>query len=313
MIIGEATPLSWDRWRHVVALAERLEFNTLFRSDHYFNGTQKDAIDVYLSFVAAAMESRHIRFGPLVSPITFREPVNVGRMAQQLDALSDGRFIMGLGVGWFEDEHRIYGIDYPPLAERYDRLDEAIELMKVLWHDAPGHYQGQYCRLDGTDSQPHPPQGRPKILIGGAGPRRTLRAAARFAQEWNSTGQKPELYRESVATLERHCAEVGRDPAEIRRSMLIFTTLAPNAALREQVGQRAIDMFAHGSGMKPSELNEDGGRPNIFVGSVEQLIDRCGLLADLGLHEVVFEHFCHEIDDVPEMIAADIMPAVRNL
>ena len=107
IIIGEATPLTWDRWKHVVHLIERLGFNSLFRSDHYFNGKQKDAIDVYLSFVMAAEETTTIRFGPLVTPITFREPVNVGRMAQQLDALSGGRFVMGLGGGWYPAEHRI--------------------------------------------------------------------------------------------------------------------------------------------------------------------------------------------------------------
>lgn len=89
IIIGEATPLTWERWRHVCRLIERLGFHSLFRSDHYFNGEQKEAIDVYLSFVMAAEETERVRFGPLVSPITFREPVNVGRMAQQLDALAD--------------------------------------------------------------------------------------------------------------------------------------------------------------------------------------------------------------------------------
>jgi len=313
MIVGEATPLTWDRWRHVVALAERLGFDSLFRSDHYFNGTQKDAIDVYLSFVAAGMESSRIRFGPLVSPVTFREPVNVGRMAQQLDALADGRFVLGLGVGWFEAEHRIYGLDYPPLGERYDRLVEAIELMKVLWYDAPGHYEGRYYRLDGTDSRPHPPAGRPPLLIGGAGPRRTLAVAARFADEWNSTGQRPEEYARSVAALEAHCERIGRDPATIRRSMLLFTTVAPDDALRDKVARRAIDMFAFGSGMQPSDLRDDGGRPRVFTGSVEELIDRCGRLAEAGLEEVVFEHFCHELDDVPEMLAAEVMPALRRL
>jgi len=313
MIVGEATPLSWDRWRHIVGLAERLGFSSLFRSDHYFNGIQKDAIDVYLSFVAAGLESSSLRFGPLVSPVTFREPVNVGRMAQQLDALSGGRFVLGLGVGWFEDEHRIYGLDYPSLGERYDRLADAIELMQVLWYDAPGHYQGRYYRLDGTDSRPHPPAGRPPILIGGNGPRRTLELVARFADEWNASGQRPDDYAASVATLERHCATIGRDPASIRRSMLLFTTAAPTAELSDLVARRAIDMFAPGSGLQPGDLNDEGGRPRVFVGSTEQLIDRCGRLAELGLSEVVFEHFCHERDDVPEWIAAEIAPALAGL
>lgn len=312
IIVGEAAPLSWDRWRHIVALVERCGFHTLFRSDHYFNGVQKDAIDVYLSFVLAATESRHLRFGPLVSPVTFREPVNVGRMAQQLDALSHGRFIMGLGVGWFDAEHRIYGIDYPPLKERYERLDDAIELMKVLWYDNPGNYSGRYYRLDGTDSQPHPPPGRPKILIGGSGPERTLRAVARHAHEWNATGMTIENYRDAVATLERHCGEEGRDPAEIRRSMLLFTNIAPTARLRELVGQRAVDMFAPGSGLTFDQMAAEGGR-RMFNGSVDQLVDELGKLAELGLREIVFEHFLTETDDVVEWISEVVMPQVRGL
>ena len=313
MIVGEATPLSWDRWRHVVGLAERLGFTSLFRSDHYYNGYQKDAIDVYLSFVAAAMESTTLRFGPLVSPVTFREPVNVGRMAQQLDALSSGRFVMGLGVGWFEAEHRTYGLDYPPLGERYDRLAEAIELMKVLWYDTPGSYQGRYYRLDGTDSRPHPPAGRPPIHIGGAGPQRTHAMVARYADEWNATYHKPDEYAANVTRLEEHCARIGRDPSTIRRSMLLFTTAGPDEARRELVARRAIDMFAYGSGMQPSDLNEDGGRPRVFTGSKEELIDRCGRFAELGLEEIVFEHFCHERDDVPEWLAAEVVPELAGL
>ena len=227
IIIGEATPLSWERWRHIVRLVERLGFHSLFRSDHYFNGQQKDAIDVYLSFVMAAEETETIRFGPLVTPVTFREPVNVARMAQQLDALSDGRFVMGLGIGWYPDEHQIYGIDFPAAPERYDRLEEAIALMNEVWYSESGSFDGEYYRIAGTNSQPHPPQGRPPVLIGGAGPRRTLRIVAEHAHEWNVTPLDVQQYRTASDTLKRHCDDVGRDPAEIRKSMLIFATIGP--------------------------------------------------------------------------------------
>jgi alkanesulfonate monooxygenase SsuD/methylene tetrahydromethanopterin reductase-like flavin-dependent oxidoreductase (luciferase family) len=311
LILGEASPLTWDRWRHVVALTERCGFRSLFRSDHFFNGAQKDAIDVYLSFVAAAMESRHIRFGPLVTPVTFREPVNVGRMAQQLDALAEGRFVLGLGVGWFEQEHRIYGIDYPPLKERYDRLDDAIALMRALWYEAPANHDGPYYRLSGADSRPHPPAGRPKLLIGGRGPKRTLRAVARWADEWNAGGMPVDQYRASVEALERHCADVGRDPAEIRRSMLLFTNAAPTNRLRGIVSQRMVDMFAPGTGLTIEELAAGGQGPHLFTGNTAELVDTVGRLGDLGLQEVVFEHFVTELDDVVEWLAQEVVPQLR--
>lgn len=312
IIIGEATPLTWDRWKHVCRLIERLGFNSLFRSDHYFNGKQKDAIDVYLSFVMAAEETEKVRFGPLVTPVTFREPVNVGRMAQQLDVLGAGRFVMGLGAGWYPDEHQTYGIDFPAPTVRYDRLEEAIALMKELWYSSSGSFDGKYFRIDGTDSKPHPPAGRPNILIGGTGPRRTLRIAAEHAHEWNATPLDPADYKRSIDALERHCDDLGRDPAEIRRSMLIFATIGPDKRTEDLALERFLAMMApEGSGMSLEDAIADGHGP--WQGSVEELVDHVGRLRQLGLDEVVFEHFCHEEDDIPEWIAADVKPALEAL
>ena len=214
VIIGEAAPLAWDRWRHIVKTVESLGFHSLFRSDHYFGGVQKETIDPYLSLVIAANESDRLRFGTLVSPVTFRRPVDVGRMAQQLDALSNGRFVLGLGIGWFKAEHKIYGLDFPSVGERYPRLDEAIRLMHELWYSENGVFEGRFFQIAGTDSQPHPPHGRPPILIGGTGPTRTLGMVATYANEWNATPVSAERYQELNATLTEHCDRLGRDPAE---------------------------------------------------------------------------------------------------
>ena len=312
IIVGEATPLRWDRWKHVCHLVEDLGFHSLFRSDHYFNGSQKDAIDVYLSFVMAAAETEQVRFGPLVSPITFREPVNVGRMAQQLDDLSDGRFVMGLGAGWYADEHEVYGLDFPAPGERYDRLQEAIALMKELWYSESGHFEGDYYRLRGTDSQPHPPQGRPPILIGGTGPKRTLKIVAQHANEWNATPMKPADYRKANETLADHCAAIGRDPSEIRRSMLIFASIGPDQRTKDLALERFLAMMSpRGSTMTLDDAIAAGRAP--WDGSIEELVDHVGQLAESGLEEVIFEHFCHDEDDLPQWIAADIKPLLEAL
>lgn len=312
MIVGEASDNTWDRWRHVSQLAERLGFDSLFRSDHYYNGRQKEAIDVYLSFVLTAELTERIRFGPLVSPVTFRRPVDVGRMAQQLDDLSGGRFVCGLGAGWFPDEHRVYGLDFPAPPERYDRLEEAIELMKELWYAENGTYDGRYYRLDGTDSKPHPPPGRPPILIGGTGPKRTLRIAARHGHEWNSTTMTPADYATRVEALERHCDDLDRDPAEIRRSMLLFAAIGPDEDHAGRALDRFLGMFSPpGKTFTLDDAIAAGRAP--WRGSVEELVDHCGQLAELGLDEVVFEHFCTEDDAIPTWIAEEIMPALRGL
>ena len=312
IIIGEATPLAWDRWKHVVDLVEQHGYHSLFRSDHYFNGKQKEAIDVYLSFVLAAERTERIRFGPLVTPVTFREPVNVGRMAQQLDALSGGRFVMGLGAGWYPDEHQIYGLDFPVPAERYRRLEEAIALMNELWYSDSGTFEGRYYRIQGTNSQPHPPPGRPSILIGGSGPRRTLRIVAEYGHEWNATPLDLAGYEKATRALDGHCADLGRDPGEIRRSMLIFATVGPDQHHQDMNLQRYLDMMApEGSGISLDDAIAAGHGP--WMGSIEQLVDHVGHLRDLGLDEVVFEHFCHEDDTFLEWVATEVKPRLETL
>lgn len=311
IIVGEATPLAWERWRHVCLLTERLGFNSLFRSDHYFNGRQKDAVDVFLSFVMAAEETKRIRFGPLVTPVTFREPVNVGRMAQQLDALSGGRFVLGLGAGWHEEEHRIYGVEFPPRAERYDRLIEAIQLMKQLWYSDSGTFDGRYYKLAGTDSKPHPAPEKPPILIGGSGPRRTMRIVAEFAHEWNATPLTPAEYKQVNDELARHCDELGRDPATIRRSMLLFATIGPDKRTEDLSLDRFLTMMSpEGRKITLADAVAAGNAP--WRGSVEQLVDHVGQLGDLGLDEVVFEHICHDEDTVPEWLASEVVPRLSG-
>ena len=191
--------LTWERWRHILALAERLRFPSLFRSDHYFTGAaQQNSLDAFLSFVTAASETSNLRFGPMVTPVTFRRPVDVGRMAAQLDQLSGGRFVMGLGAGWNQAEHDAYGLPFPPTRERFARLEEAIQLMQALWAPGEAAYEGAYYRLAGADCLPKPTAGRPPILIGGGGERRTLPLAARYADEWNGVTMTLDVYRQKA-------------------------------------------------------------------------------------------------------------------
>ncbi len=176
----------------------------------------------------------------------------------------------------------------------------------------PGTFEGSYYRIAGTNSKPHPPAGRPPILIGGTGPRRTLRIAAEHAYEWNATPLEIDAYREANETLARHCEYVGRDPAEIRRSMLIFATIGPDEHQEGMAPQRFLDMMApEGSGISLEDAIAAGHGP--WRGSVEQLVDHVGQLRDLGLDEVVFEHFCHEDDTIPEWIAAEVKPRLEAL
>ena len=305
--------LTWERWLHILAMAERLGFPSLFRSDHYFIGSQRSSIEAYLSLAVAARETRRLRFGPLVTPVTFREPVNVGRMAAQLDALSGGRFVMGLGAGWNEPEHLAYGIPFPPVRERFDRLEEAIELMRALWSPGPATYDGRYYRIDGADALPKPSAGRPPLLIGGSGEQRTLRLVARHADEWNAVNIGAEAYAHKVEVLERHCEAVGRDPATIRRSMMAFGIVGPTQPAVDSASRAVMAMFPGRGPTSPEEFQRGARERGMIVGGTEEVVERLGRLAELGLQEVQFHHFDFDSDDVPEYLASEIAPKVVSL
>ena len=314
MVEGQ-NDLTWERWLHIAALTERLGFASLFRSDRYFTGArQLQSLEAWLSFAVAAREAHAYRFGALVTPITFRRPVNDARMAAQLDLLSGGRFVMGVGAGWNEAEHRAYGIPFPPLKERFDRLDEAVRMMRALWTESPASFQGRFYQLDAANYQPKPAAGRPPILIGGSGERRTLRIAAEHADEWNCvTVTEPEGYGHKCEVLERHCEAVDRDPATIARSMMLFPLAAPNEAALEGVARKTMAHFGAGPDDSPQAFRERMEGRGLLSGTTEQVIEKLGRLAELGLQEVVFQHMDFDSDEVPEYLAAEIAPRVADI
>ncbi|HJN91412.1 MAG TPA: TIGR03560 family F420-dependent LLM class oxidoreductase, partial [Dehalococcoidia bacterium] len=223
--------LTWERWSHILALAERLHIPSVFRSDHYFIGEQQDSLEAYLSFVMAASETEHIHFGPLVTPVTFRRPVDIGRMSAQIDALSGGRFVCGLGAGWNEEEHTAYGLPFPAVGERFDRLENAIQLMQALWTQSPATHDGAFFSLKEADCLPRPASGRPPLLLGGTGEKRTLKLVAQYADEWNATRLTVTDLAQKNEVLAAHCENVGRDPGTIRRSMMTFGVIGPQSLI----------------------------------------------------------------------------------
>jgi F420-dependent oxidoreductase-like protein len=305
--------LTWERWTHILRLAERLGFPTLFRSDHYFIGPQQDALEAFISFAVAARETSRIRFGPLVSPVTFRSPVEVARMASQIDLLSGGRFVLGLGAGWNEAEHRAYGIPFPPIGERFARLEEGIRLMKALWGPGPASFEGRFVRLDGANLLPKPAPGRPPILIGGSGEKKTLRLVARYADEWNAVNLSPAAYAQKVAVLERHCEAEGRDPATIRRSMMTFAVIGPDTTTLDRATERMMRMWGAPPGTTPAQYREGLAARGMIVGGRERILEVLAQYAAHGLQEMQFQHFLFDDDTVPEFLAAEVVPAAKGL
>jgi len=310
--------LTWDRWSHILGLVDRLGFPSLFRSDHYFIGRQQDSLEAFLSFVLAARETTNVRFGPMVTPVTFREPVNVGRMAAQIDLLSGGRFVMGLGAGWNEAEHRVYGLDFYTRPERFDRLEEAIQLIQQMWRSSDVTFNGRFYQTQGINCLPRREDGSPPILIGGTGERRTLRLVAEYAEEWNSVNLTPETYIRKRDILEKHCEAIGRDPTTIKHSMMTFGMSGSTEAELNRSIKKAMEFMGQlpQSGERiPSteEFIKTSRARGLIIGTTEEVIQQLGALGELGMAEVQFQHMDLDSDEFPEYLASDIMPKVARI
>lgn len=307
MVEGQAG-LTWERWIHILRTAERLGLSSVFRSDHYFIGSQQSSLDAYLSFAIAARETRTIRFGPLVTPITFRSPVDIGRMAAQIHQLSNGRFLLGLGAGWYRPEHDAYGIDFPTTGERFDRLEEGINLIKTLWGPGPASYQGRFYRLTDVDCLPKPVDGvDTPILIGGAGEKRTLPLTARYADEWNCVNLSVGAFGDKVERLQSLCEQNGRDPSTLRYSMMSFGLIGGDQRMLDRV--TTFHMRMHGATGSPAAYRENvAKRHGFLVGLTNEVVDRLGEYAELRLEEIQFELFNYASDEVPAYLATELAP-----
>jgi F420-dependent oxidoreductase-like protein len=227
--------LTWARWQRLARAAEELGYAGLYRSDHFTNptGPLKDSLDLWASFTWLATHTSRIEFGPMVSPVSFRHPVIAAWSAVAIDDLSGGRFQFGLGAGWQEREHSNYGFPLLDLAGRFQRFEEALEVVtRLLKSEEPFAYEGAHYQLNEALLLPRPTARKqgPPVVIGGNGPLRTLPLAATYADEWNGVYITAEGFAERSARLDALCAERGRDPRTLRRTVMTRIVLAPTEA-----------------------------------------------------------------------------------
>jgi F420-dependent oxidoreductase-like protein len=216
--------LNWARWKSLSAEVEALGFAGLFRSDHYTNPQlpNKDSLEMIVSLTQLAENSGRVHFGPLVAPISFREPTMLARQAAAIDDLSGGRLLLGLGAGWQEREHREFGHNLGTMKERMDRFEEGVKMISLLLtSDEPVSFEGHYFQLHDALLLPRPQRpGGPPILIGGKGRNRTLPLVARYAGHWNAVAPAPAEFRALSAYLDGLLKENGRQPGEVTRSVM---------------------------------------------------------------------------------------------
>ena len=191
-------------------------------ADHFFQmeivGRAEDPfLESYTSLGFLAGRTETITLAVLVTGVTYRYPGVLVKTATTLDVLSQGRSMLGIGAAWYDREHLALGIPYPPVAERFEMLEETLQICQQMWSDNDGPYRGKHYQLAETICSPQPVR-RPPILIGGDGEKKTLRLVARYADAWNSTAQTADEIAHKIEVLHRHCDAIGRDPAQIRKT-----------------------------------------------------------------------------------------------
>lgn len=303
--------LDWDRWRRLIASADILGFDSLWRSDHLYSVMgehQRETLALWPSLTAVALQSSRLEFGQLVSPTSFRDPVHLAFDAVALDRLSGGRFRLGVGAGWNEAEHQAFGYS---LRGRMDRFTEALEVMTLLWSGEPVHFDGEHYQLDGARASLTPLRGgRVPLVIGGGGETRTLRLVARYADEWNMTSATAEVYAKKTDALLRHCRELGRDPASIRRSLMVAHIVGRDEI---EVHERAAWLGAfHPAlrGMTPAGVLAQARERGWLAGTVADVVEQIRERGGWGVERIMLQTFNMDDRDALELIATEIMPRV---
>ncbi len=297
MIEGQ-NGLNWPRWQRMVRAVEDLGFVGLYRSDHFTNANppDQDSLELWISLTWLASHTQRIQFGPLVSPVSFRHPAFTARMAKDVDDLSGGRLILGVGAGWQEREHAHFGFDLLDVSRRFDRLEQGLDVITRLLHsDEPVHLDGEFYRLQEAILLPRPGRpGGPPLLIGGNGPRRTLPLVARYADEWNGVYIPATKFAQLCARLDTLLQEHGRQPGDVRRSLMTGLVFGRDEAELQDKLQ----------GREATELRERG----LVVGAPSEIVEQLGRLAEAGVQRVMLQWL--DLDDLDglEALARGILP-----
>jgi alkanesulfonate monooxygenase SsuD/methylene tetrahydromethanopterin reductase-like flavin-dependent oxidoreductase (luciferase family) len=237
----------------------------------------------------------------MVCSITFRHPAMVAKMAASVDALSGGRLDLGLGAGWYAGEHRMFGHDFPPYATRLEMLDEGATVIKALWSGQPATFNGQHYRLDAAESYPRPAEGIP-IIMGGKG-EKTLKVVAKQATEWNCSYVGLEVFREKSVQLDQNCVDLGRDPASLRRSLMIPFVIGRNEAQVQNRIEAHRAMFPQ----LPANLTE-WHAAGFVGGTPQQLLDQLKSFEAAGAERFMLQHNDLENLDSLELLARQVLP-----
>jgi F420-dependent oxidoreductase-like protein len=306
--------LTWPRWQRLVADVEALGFAGLFRSDHFTNAQppDKDSLELIVSLAYLADHTQRIHFGPLVAPLSFRHPTLLACQAAALDDLSGGRMILGLGAGWQEREHRLFGHELGDVPTRMARFEEGLEVVtRLLRSDEPVTYAGHFFQLREAILLPRPQRpGGPRILIGGNGMRRTLPLAARYADWWNAVMLTPAEFQERSAALDDLLRAAGRQPQDVRRTLMLGTHFGRD---QEELDRRLSWRHTRPEWAgKPLEavVAALAGSGRSLVGTPEMVIGQIQAYARAGVAELMLQWLDQDDREGLRALAESVLPHV---
>lgn len=293
---------SWEETRAAALEFDRLGFHSVWFNDHLYGipGPQLPILEAWTALAAVGAVTTRVELGILVSPVGFRNPALLAKMAATLDNITGGRVIVGLGGGWFQMEFAGYGFDFPPLKARLEQLDEAATLMKQLWTEAAPSFQGHHFHTDSVFCEPKPVrQPHPPILIGGGGEKVLLHIAARHADIWNNLAVHQGELGAKIEKLRAHCAAIGRDPSTITISQQCMVVIGNSDADAQAKVEKAQHIYG----------GHMGGGPHSIAGTAAQCIDKIRAHVALGCTMFIIEFFGRDTREPARLFAEQVMPA----
>ena len=302
MVEGQES-MTWERFLGLARTVEELGFDSFFRSDHLTAlGGAKDrhSLALWPSLSVLALQTKRIRFGPMVSSMTFRHPAILAKMAASVSALSNGRLDLGIGAGWYREEHEMFGIDFPRYGTRLKMLDEGAQILRLLFATEPANFNGEFYQL--TDAITYPKPKNLSIIMGGKG-KKTLEVVARNADEWNCSYVGVDVFKVKSHQLDINCEFIGRDPLTLRRSLMIPFVIARN--------ESELQECIHAHRLMFSDLPEDlpaWHRAGFIGGTPQQVIDQLKGFEQAGVTRFMLQH--NNLDDIDSLtlMAEEVLP-----
>ena len=311
MRFGVFTSLTGAAWAGVLELWRHFEttgWDIACVSDHFMpNSKDREGpvLESWSTLSALAALVPRMRVGTIVLGNTYRHPAVVAKMAAQVDIISGGRLLLGIGAGWQQNEHEAYGIPYYTVRERLERLDEACQVIRSLWTERRSNFKGRYYQLSDAPLDPKPVQiPHPELMIGGGGERVTLRVVARQADHWNVWGG-PKVLARKTAILEDHCSRVGRDPKTIARSVnmaLLFTDKKADI-------DRLVDTITSRIGSHAADA-----RDTCLAGTPDQIREQLTQLKAAGADTLFIPTMFRPLDEIRrdmDRFIAEVAPSFR--